>query len=109
MTSMKPSTQGTLGSGTVEGREACDKAFALAFDKEYLAHKAITDMMPHLNRIFEELGIHHEEHDVPAKVHKSLEDKARKATAKNAIAVAEAKKRKRGLARPRLSTRSRRP
>jgi hypothetical protein len=31
-------------------------------------------MMPHLNRVFEEFGIHHEEHDVPTKVHKSLED-----------------------------------
>ena len=30
MTSMKPSTQETLGSGTSEGREVCDKAFALA-------------------------------------------------------------------------------
>ena len=30
MTSMKPSTQETLGSGTSEWCEACDKAFALA-------------------------------------------------------------------------------
>jgi hypothetical protein len=43
-------------------------------DKEYLAHRAIASMMPHLNRVFEEFGIHHEEHDVPTKVHKSLED-----------------------------------
>ena len=28
MTSMKHSTQGTLGLGTSEGHEACDKAFA---------------------------------------------------------------------------------
>ena len=63
-------------------------------DKEYLAHRAIAGMMPHLNRVFKELGIHHEEHDVPVKVHKSLEDKARKATAKNAATTAEAKKRK---------------
>ena len=27
MTPMKPLTQGTLGPGTSEGREACDKAF----------------------------------------------------------------------------------
>jgi hypothetical protein len=63
-------------------------------DKEYLACKAITGMTPRLNRVFKELGIHHEEHDVPAKVHKSLEDKAKKATAKNTTATAEAKKRK---------------
>jgi hypothetical protein len=62
-------------------------------DKEYLAHWALAGTMPRLNRVFEEFGIHHEEHDVPAKVHKSLEDKAKKATAKNATAAAEAKKR----------------
>ena len=31
MTPMKPSTQGTLDPGTSEGREACDKAFAVAY------------------------------------------------------------------------------
>ena len=30
MTLMRPLTQGILGLGTDEGREACDKAFALA-------------------------------------------------------------------------------
>ena len=44
-------------------------------NKEYLACRAIVGTMPHLNRVFEELGIHHEEHEVPAKVQKSLEDK----------------------------------
>jgi hypothetical protein len=63
-------------------------------DKEYLARKAIAGTMPCLNRVFEEFGIHHEEHDVPAKVHKSFGDKAKKATTKNATTVAEAKKRK---------------
>ena len=63
-------------------------------NKEYLARRAIADTMPRLNRVFEEFGMHHEEHDVPAKVHKSLEDKARKAAAKNMTATAEAKKRK---------------
>ena len=63
-------------------------------DKEYLARRAIAGTMPRLNRVFEEFGIHHEEHDVPVKVHKSLEDKARKAAAKNTIAATEAKKRK---------------
>jgi hypothetical protein len=37
-------------------------------DKEYLAHRAIASTMPRLNRIFKEFGIHHEEHDVLAKV-----------------------------------------
>jgi hypothetical protein len=50
--------------------------------------------MPRLNHVFEELGIHHEEHKVPAKVPKSLEDKARKAATKNTTAVAKVKKRK---------------
>ena len=63
-------------------------------DKEYLARRAIAGTKPRLNRVFEELGIHHEEHDVPVKVHKYLEDKARKAAAKNTTAAAEAKKRK---------------
>ena len=31
MTLMKPLTQGTPGAEVVEGREACDKAFALAY------------------------------------------------------------------------------
>ena len=30
MTPMRPLTQGILGLGTDDGREACDKAFALA-------------------------------------------------------------------------------
>ena len=77
-------------------------------DKEFLACRAIAGTMPHLNRVFEELGIHHEEHDVPVKVRKSLEDKAKKAAAKNATATADAKK-KRGLAHLRLSVRNRRP
>ena len=50
--------------------------------------------MPWLNRVFEEFGIHHEEHHVPMKVHKSIEDKARKVVAKNVTAVAEVRKRK---------------
>lgn len=29
-------------------------------DKEYLAWRDIAGMMPHLNRLIEELGIHHE-------------------------------------------------
>ena len=63
-------------------------------DKEYLARRAVAGTMPCLNRVFEEFGIHHEEHDVPTKIHKSLEDKARKSTVKNTTAATEAKKRK---------------
>ena len=63
-------------------------------NKEYLACRAITGTMPCLNCIFEEFSIHHKEHDVPTKVHKSLEDKAKKATTKNLTATAKTKKRK---------------
>ena len=63
-------------------------------NREYLARHAITGTMPWLNRVFEEFRVHHEEHDVPTRVHKSIEDKARKAAAKNVTVVAEARKRK---------------
>jgi hypothetical protein len=63
-------------------------------NKEYLARRALASTMPRLNRVFEEFGIHHKEHDVPTKVHKSLEDKAKKAATKNVTVVVEAKKRK---------------
>ena len=64
------------------------------FDREFLTRRAIRGTMPRLNRVFEELGIHHEEHNVPPKVLKSIEEKAKKATVKNATVVAESKKRK---------------
>jgi hypothetical protein len=63
-------------------------------NKEYLVRRAFAGTMPRLNRAFEEFGIHHEEHDVPTKVHKFLEDKAKKAATKNATTAVEAKKRK---------------
>ena len=168
---MKPLTQATLGPGTAEGREAYDRAFALAYryfrggdlveemvaskywvlgrnrpamriemvslplfgdgvgvlfpyfdvkrvedmtadeyvtsveegahdilgelsDKEYLARRAIGGTMPHLNHVFEELGMHHVEHKVPVKVLKSIEDKAKKAATKNNTTAAESKKRR---------------
>lgn len=59
-----------------------------------MAHRAIAGTMSRLNRVFEELGVHHEEHKIPSKVLKSLEDKEKKAAAKNTTAAAEAKKRK---------------
>jgi hypothetical protein len=50
--------------------------------------------MPRLNRVLEELGIHHEEYDIPANVLTMIEENKKKAVAKNATAVAKAKKRK---------------
>jgi hypothetical protein len=64
------------------------------YDKEYLAHQALAGTMPWFNRVFEEFGIHHEEHDVPMKVHKPVDDKAKKAVAKNASVAAKTNKRK---------------
>ena len=44
--------------------------------------------------MFEHLGIHQEEHKVPTKVLKSIEDKARKAVAKNNTTTTASKKRR---------------
>jgi hypothetical protein len=63
-------------------------------DKEYLARKAAGGTMPRLNRVLEELRIHHEEHKVPPEVLSMIKEKKKKAAAKNAIAAAESKKRK---------------
>jgi hypothetical protein len=63
-------------------------------DKEYLERKAVRGTMPRLNRVLEELGIHHEEHKVPTEVLAMIEEKKKKATAKNTMAAAESKKRK---------------
>jgi hypothetical protein len=50
--------------------------------------------MPWLNRVLEELRIHHEEHSVPPEVLSTIEEKKTKATAKNATVAAKSKKRK---------------
>ena len=50
--------------------------------------------MPRLNQVFEELGIHHEEHNIPLKVLKSIKEKAKKAATNNATMVVKSKKRK---------------
>ena len=63
-------------------------------NKEFLVWRAVAGTMPWLNCVFEELGIHHTEHKVPAKVLKSMEDKARKDVAKNDTTTAKLKKRK---------------
>jgi hypothetical protein len=44
-------------------------------DKEFLAQRFESGTMLSLNRVFEELGIHHEEHVVPLKVLASIEKK----------------------------------
>jgi len=44
--------------------------------------------------VFEKFGIHHDEREVPTKVKKSLEDKARKNVIENTTVAVEAKKRK---------------
>jgi hypothetical protein len=63
-------------------------------DREYLARRSIGGTMPRPNRVFEELGIHHEEHKVPLKVLASIEEKSKKTATKNTTATAELKKRK---------------
>jgi hypothetical protein len=68
-------------------------------DKEYLARRSASGTMPRLNRVLEEFGIHHEEYLVPPNVLATIEEKKRKAAAKNVTAVAELKKRK-GMAGP---------
>jgi hypothetical protein len=49
---------------------------------------------PRINSVLEELGIHHEEHEVPWEVLATIEEKKRRAAAKNATATVETKKRK---------------
>lgn len=51
--------------------------------------------------VLEELGIHHEEHVVPLEVLATIEEKKKKATAKNVTAAAESKKRK-GIGGPKV-------
>ena len=63
-------------------------------EREFLVRWVIGGTITRLNWVFEELGIHHEEHKVPPKVLKSVEEKAKKVAAKNATTVAESKKRK---------------
>jgi hypothetical protein len=63
-------------------------------DKEYLMRRVSRGSMPRFNRVLEELGIHHEEHEVPLEVLATIEEKKRKAATKNVTAAAETKKRK---------------
>ena len=46
-------------------------------DREFLTQQDVGGTMPCLNQVFEELGIHHEEHKVPLKVLKSIEEKGK--------------------------------
>ena len=63
-------------------------------NEEYLAWRSIMGTMPRLNHVFEKLCVHHEEHKIPTKVLKSIEDKAKKAAMKNDSATAKLKKRR---------------
>lgn len=54
-----------------------------------------------MNRVLEELRIHHEEHEVPPEVLATIEEKKKKAVAKNVTVVAESKKRK-GIGGPKV-------
>lgn len=67
--------------------------------KEYLSRRSEPGTMPRLNRAFEELGIHYENHKVPEKILASVTKKETKALARNVTAAAESKKRK---SQPRL-------
>jgi hypothetical protein len=79
----------------VVGVEEVTRAIVGAMsDKEYLTWRSESGTMPRLNRVFKEMGIHHEEHVVPPKVLTSIEKKKQKATAKNVIVAVESKKRK---------------
>jgi tRNA C32,U32 (ribose-2'-O)-methylase TrmJ len=79
----------------VAGVEEVTRAIVGAMsDKEYLTRRSESGTMPRLNRVFEELGIHHEEHVVPPKVLASIEKKKQKAAAKIATVATESKKRK---------------
>lgn len=62
--------------------------------REYTARRAEASNMPRLNRVFEELGVHHAEHNVPPKVLHDYADKLKKEASKNATAATESKKRR---------------
>jgi len=63
-------------------------------DKEFLAQRSIVGSGMTIGDITEELGIHHMEHKISAKVLKSLEEKSKKVDAKNTTTAAESKKRR---------------
>jgi hypothetical protein len=85
----------------LEIEEAARQIIGKMSDKEYLAQRSVSGMMPRLNRVLEEFGIHHEEYVVPPDVLATIEEKKMKATAKNATTAVESKKRK-GMAGPKV-------
>jgi hypothetical protein len=85
----------------LEIEEAACQIIGKMSDKEYLARRSVSGTMPRLNRVLEEFGIRHEEYVVPLDVLATIEEKKRKATAKNATAATESKKRK-GMAGPKV-------
>jgi hypothetical protein len=88
-----PSDQ-DMDAFVLEIKEAARQIVGKMSDKEYLARRSISGMMPRLNGVLEEFGIHHEEYVVPLDVLATIEEKKRKVATKNATVAAESKKRK---------------
>ena len=63
-------------------------------EREYVSWRAVSDIMPRLNQVFEELGIVYREREVPAEVIASI-DKKKKTSVKNANVTSEAESKKR--------------
>lgn len=72
-------------------------------DREYLARRTSVGSMPRLNRVFEEMGIHYYEREVPAKVREHVKKKVKEKAEKGeggrsrvakATTAAESRKRK---------------
>jgi len=60
-----------------------------------MSRRAVSGIMPRLNRVFEELGIVYREREVPAEVIASIDKKKKKTSVKNANVTAEAESKKR--------------
>jgi len=90
----------SLGEGVTEDsfvskvEEAAIGLVGKISEREYVSRRAVSGIMPRLNRVFEELGIVYWEREVPAEVTASIDKKKKKTSAKNVTAEAESKKRK---------------
>jgi len=90
----------SLGEGVTEDsfvsevEEAAIGLVGKISEREYMSRRAVSGIMPRLNRVFEELGIVYREREVPAEVTASIDKKKKKTSAKNVTAEAESKKRK---------------
>lgn len=63
-------------------------------NRKFLAQRSAAGMLPHLNCVFEEMGLEHRERQVPAKVLRAIRKKEGAVHPQGGAAVAEAKKRK---------------